>query len=637
MNRAGLTACAVALCAVVASCASLPTSGTIKVGTLQGTDSQGQNGVEVVPVPPGRSWSPVDIVQGFLAASASFARHHAVAREYLTSGYAKSWRPGWSATVVDQPSVNKYQFRGKPPVGGPPPAVVDLTGQHFASLQTAGQDQAGSVVVAPASTIFRFSLIQQGGQWRIQAISMNDKPVPPSLLLLTRPDFERDYLARNIYFFPVGSQADTLVPDPVYIPQTGLVAEVRGLVSALIQPPCRARRDRAADNCPTNPPASSWLFGAAVTAFPRGVRIVQPVQVVGGVTAVVDLGNTAARTTQHQRRRMAAQLAWSLTESPYGPLAGGQIRSVVLHFGHQQLTTSLRPGWVRRSQGSSLYYQVPGGPARQAQVILRAGDSQPFSLTLPSQIGDRSFTAMAVSPAPMGAEVLAGCIGKTLYLIEQARVQNVVTKRLPGLCTSLSWDSSGNLWIAAGSGVLEMPGAGGSPPASSVLVPVQIPPLAQPNVRPVQTLRVAPDGVRVAMIVPSGLTSKILIAAISRNSNFTYIAQTSPMLRVGSDLAHPIALSWLDPDHLLVLDQTGPGRTEIYEVPLNGGASTEITTPAGVTSLSATWPDPAKPPRVVIGLAAAGDSAARIEESRGALVNPEWQALGTGVTPVFPG
>ncbi|MGI9008042.1 MAG: LpqB family beta-propeller domain-containing protein [Streptosporangiaceae bacterium] len=638
MSRSWLAAGAVALCAALASCASLPTSGSIRVSTLQGGGVQGQTGVQVVPAPPGRNWGPVDIVQGFLAASASFGKHHAVAREYLTRALARTWRPGWSATVVDVPTVNRYRFPGKPPVGVAPTAVVNLTGQHFATLQTAGQDQAGSVVVAPASTVFRFSLVQQAGQWRIEAISMNDKPVPPSLLLLARPDFERDYLARNIYFFPAGSPGSTLVPDPVYIPQTGLVAEVRGMVSALIQPPCPARKTTSSTGtCPTNPPSSSWLYGAAGTAFPRGVRTVEPVQVVGGVTAVVDLGNTAAKTSQTQRRRMASQLAWSLTESPYGPQAGGQISSVVLKFGHQSMTVSLKAKWVPRGLSSPLYYQVPGGPAQETQVTLRTGNSQPFNLTLPRRVGGRPFTAMAVSPAPLGAAVLAGCSGQTLYLIPQARARDVVTKRLPASCTSLSWDSGGNLWIAAGSGVLEIPGAGASAPASSALVQVQIPPLAQPNVKPVQVLKIAPDGVRAALIVPSGPGSKILIAAISSNSNFTYIAQTSPMLRVGSDLPHPIALSWLDPDHLLVLDRGASGRTEIYEVPLNGGASTEVSTPSGVTSLSAAWPDPAGLPRVVIGIAATGGAPARIEQSRGSLINPDWQPIGTGVTPVLPG
>ncbi|HEX9067083.1 MAG TPA: LpqB family beta-propeller domain-containing protein [Streptosporangiaceae bacterium] len=638
MTRVGLTVCAAAVCVAVASCASLPTSGTIPIKSLQGAAGQGQTGLQVVPVPPGQGWTAQEIVRGFLSASASFGRHHAVARSYLTKGFAKVWSPGWSATVVDGPSIGQSPIPHNVVTGGPQRAAVALSGQRFATLVTSGQDQAGSVVVAPASTMFRFSLVQQDGQWRIDSIDESvagkpSTPAPKSLLLLTRPDFERDYLARNIYYFAPGSSSPTLVPDPVYIPQTGLVSEVRGLVGALLQPRCR--RGGGAASCPGNPQDSSWLFGAVTTAFPRGVRTVRPVQVVGGVTAVVDLGNTAARTTKAERDRMAAQLAWSLTESPYGPQAGGQISSVELKFGTRTISAALQPALVPRRQSTDLYYQIADG-VQPDQVMLRSGGGQPFSLPLPKQTGSQPFTQMAMSPAHLGAAVLAGCTGRTVYLTAQARVQVMVTKRLPSPCTSLSWDVHGNLWIAATSGTFELSGAAITP-AKADLIPVQIPPLAQPNVKPVRTLRVAPDGVRVAMIVPTGSTSKIMIAAISKNSTFTYIAQTLQMLRVGSDLSHPTALSWLDPDHLLVLNQTAPGRSEIYEVPLNGGASTEIATPAGVDWMSAAWPRADAPPSIVVGIAATRGAPARIEQSAGALSNPDWQPLGSGMTPVFPG
>lgn len=646
MNRAGLAAAAVALCAAVTSCASLPTSGTVPIKSLQGAGIQGQARLQVEPVPPGPSWSAAEIVKGFLAASASFAGDHAVARMYLTRGFAKSWRPGWSATVVDSQSIHQIQFQGKPPFGGPPTAV-QLKGKRFATLQTEGQDQAGSVVVVPASTVFRFSMVQKAGQYRIASITKNDNNKPlTSLLLLTRPDFERDYLARNIYFFPASSPDNTLVPDPVYIPQTGLLSEVRGLVSALIQPRCQSGKGAHADSCPPYPPESSWLFGAAVTAFPRGVKVVRPVQVVGGVTAVVDLGNTAARTTGSQRRRMAAQLAWSLTGSPYGTQAGGQIRSVVLKFGNTQVAASPRPGWVPRGYASAIYYQVPGGGGRRTQVMTLQSHKAQLFATLPAQVGNLSFTAMAVSPAmPATREstpltVLAGCVGKTLYLIPGDRSWPIVTRRVPGRCTSLSWDRKGGLWIAATSGTYLMPGAGASTPPKSALLPVQTPWLSA-NAKSISALSVAPDGVRVAMIIPSAKTSKIMIAAISKNTlrTYTYIAQTSRMLRVGSDLANPIELSWVDPDHLMVLDKMPSGRNQIYEVPLNGGASTEITTPPDVASLAAAVPAPGKPPRVLVGIAARADAPARIETSHGSLLNPDWQPLGggttTGTTPVF--
>src|SRR5262249_59724678 len=111
----------------------------------------------------------------------------------------------------------------------------------------------------------------------------------PTLLLLTSTDFARDYLPRNLYFYPSGSTTDALVPDPVYIPQTGLESEVQGLVNALI-----------------HPAASSWLWSAATTAFPRGTKLIKPPRVIGGVKAGVKLARAALRPASTPRPPVAA-------------------------------------------------------------------------------------------------------------------------------------------------------------------------------------------------------------------------------------------------------------------------------------------------------------------------------------------
>ena len=85
---AGAKACATvaALAAAVAAagCSTVPTSGPVQqVGAGQVGISQ--ENPQPLPVPPGPGWKPTQIVSGFLAASASFAGNHAVAREYLDS------------------------------------------------------------------------------------------------------------------------------------------------------------------------------------------------------------------------------------------------------------------------------------------------------------------------------------------------------------------------------------------------------------------------------------------------------------------------------------------------------------------------------------------------------------------------
>jgi hypothetical protein len=182
-----------------------------------------------------------------------------------------------------------------------------------------------------------------------------------------------------------------------------------------------------------------------------------------------------------------------------------------------------------------------------------------------------------------------------------------------------------------------LPAAGSTALAKTALVPVSALPWLPPNAA-ITTMRVAPDGVRVAMIVGSGPGKRILVAAISRNGSITYIGQTQQMLRVGSDIANPFTLTWLDPDHLLVLSKSSAGRTQMFQVPLNGGDSTEITSPRRVTSVAANWPNwPNGQPRVVIGIAPTPSSPGNMEISKSGMLNPDWQPLAKGTTPVFPG
>jgi hypothetical protein len=617
-NRPWLAAVGVAMLgSAVTSCATLPTSGTVQLRSLQGTSGQAQPGVQIVPVPPGRDWSPVSIVSGFLAASASFDnKHHAVARRYLTAGprgYASKWQPAWAATVIDAPQVSQatvIQPGRHIETAGPPQARVEVTGGHLARLNTPGRYQAGGFVVQPASTRFTFSLVQQKGEWRIDGISVDGKPASRTFLLLTRSDFERDYQPRNLYFL---SDRNELVPDPVFIPQQVRKGGLKGLVEALVTPL----------------PGSSWLYGAARTAFPKGTKVLGGVRIIGGVKAIVDLGGAAAKASPARQRLMAAQLTSSLA----GPISAGggntQIRSVVLELNHRAVPMPRHPGHVPRGLGTSLYYQVPGVAAGPAIVVQRPG-SEPAPVALPRGLGQDSFAAIAVAPG--GRTVLAGCTSQNLYLAPHGA--EPAMKRLPAACTSLSWDEAANLWIATRKELMVVPAAGTGAPGQSSLVPVIFSWLTSAPNATVTSLRVAPDGVRVAVIVRVGSSSKIIVAAISRRDTLTYLGQSGQVLRVGSDISDPTALAWLDPDHLLAFSGPAGGRTRVFEVPLNGGQSTEVAAPRGVTSIAASGQ---APPHIVIGLAPTATAAAKIEMSKTALPNPVWLPVAKGTTPVFPG
>jgi hypothetical protein len=614
------------LALAVAACANLPTSGTIQVKQLHGAGGVGQNGVQFLPRPPARGWTPEDIVNGFMQASASYDPHHRVAREYLTAGkhgLGRRWRPGWAATIIDSPDVNRAAgtpIRGisTEQGGRPQPVDVVVTGKRVTALHTAGRYQAGSVAVLRSSTEYRFELVQVAGQWRINNIFVNNKQAKPTLKLLRRSDFERGYQSRNLYFYPASGDANTLVPDPVYIPAQVGNRGIRGLVQTLLKPAF----------------GGGWLFAAAKTAFPPRTKLLSA-EVVGGITAVVDLGGAAAKATPSQRQRMAAQLYSSLVLEPYPAEDATPIRSVVLKLNGR--TVPLQPqaysGWVPRAPRRLLYYQVPASPVGPAVAVLRARASQTGSVQLPAALGGQTFTAMAVSTAPVGSAVLAGCRGKYLYLMPQSHAGQAITTRLGSPCTSLSWDNQDNLWVVTKTQTDVIRHAGTGPPAHPALTGV-----LGPSLTNVESLQVAPDGVRVALLIRSGANTKIRIAAISKNTGqYTYIAQASQMLRVGTDVVQPVALTWLDPDHLLVLGRTGTARKQLYDVPLNGGQSTPIATPHRVKSLAVSWPRGQSAPSIAVGIAPTRTSPGAIQMSKSGVLNPDWRQVAKGITPVFPG
>ena len=70
--------------------AQVPTSGPIQQGE-QVAGSNVDQFIRVIARPPRPDMTAIEVVQGFLDASASFADDHAVAREYLTRPASEQW------------------------------------------------------------------------------------------------------------------------------------------------------------------------------------------------------------------------------------------------------------------------------------------------------------------------------------------------------------------------------------------------------------------------------------------------------------------------------------------------------------------------------------------------------------------
>ena len=588
--RAGgrVATAAVAVTVVAGGCAAVPTSGAVQQlgGAVQAGAGNSGAQPQLLPVPPGPGWSPEQIVQGFLVASASFAHHHAVAREYLDPNAQRSWQPGWAVTVVSSMTAanilpTRRQIALQPPAIG----TVVVKGLRVATLTDTGQ--SASATPAKPTVSFSFSLRQINEQWRI----MN----PPRYLLLNQDDFLNVYQPRNIYFLAGSGQ--TLVPDPVFVPQQDTNADLaKGLVDALLKAP------------------TGWLQGAATTGFPRNSGLIN--LKINGPEAIVDLGGKAATASRSQQKQMAAQLAWTLASG------SAAIHSVEIQIDGrpQQIAGSLLQlldaysGWMPTpSAGSSLYY-ISGGIAKALTGVGPPGSGQLGSVTNVFPAGGAHpqppLSSIAVSPDGRWiAGISAG--GTAVYTWDRAR--KAALRKWPstsGTCTSLSWDQQGDLWITAGGSVWLLP------PGKGSVVPV-----SQPGAS-VASFHAAPDGVRAVMI--SG--SQLQLVAIDRNGS----PSLGPAVTIGSDVTDPESVSWYDANNVIVLDGSSSGG-QLFEVPLNGGTSSALGASEGnIVSVTATNPlGPA--PNIAVGLAGGQIMVSSI------LGGAFESTKAIGQAPVFPG
>jgi lipoprotein LpqB-like beta-propeller protein/sporulation and spore germination protein len=596
-----LTAAAVAClaCAMAAGCATLPTRGqALPVREPASGNGQGADFPQLIPAPPGKGWSPEQIVSGFLAASGSFAQNHAYARKYLAPQAARTWDPGQAVTVVSGPIKTKLVHTPEHVTGQPPDthrgASVQVYGAQVASISASGQYQQVASGPAP-KTVFKLTKIN--GQWRI----LN----PPNRLLLSNSEFHRVYQPRNLYYF--NSDSTILVPDPVFVPLQATTTDLATqLVKALLQQPL------------------GWLQGATQTSLPPGTRLMGDVKIEGS-GAVVNLGGTIIGASATTIEDVAAQLVWTLTSPSYGPSA---ITSVRLEFnGEPQaipgatggIALRKNPAYARMapvpSSDAGLFFVASDGTV---QTLPASGSASPQAVHGAAGNGSVLMSAIAVAPArddaPDTPQYLAGISGhgRVIQIGELSRNAQLRAWQPGGKVTSLSWDRDSNLWAATSKGVwLLRPG--GRPP-----IAVDLP---FDGSQRVAMLRVAPDGVRVAMVVTGQDHPQVMVGAIAHSGA---AASIGTPVQVGAKVADPAAVSWYDADNLAVLASVGTSAARIDEVPVNGGRPTEIVPERRLISLSVGGG------QIAVGLAGG-------HMSTYAVSTDSWRALPDGQEPTYPG
>ena len=593
--RIGLPAAlAASVVTVLAGCATVPSGGVPQQVATGGSQVQAYE--EPLPPPgPNAYKNPSQVVLGFLHASASYAVDPGAARQFLTPALRAKWHPG-PVTVVSA-THNGPTVQPNPrlePTGTVGKAIVTFTGERLATLSPAGQYQ-----YSPATKSYQFTLLQVGGEWLISELPQADQ----GSLLLTQWDFEHVYQARNLFFFALSPSSvnGKLIPDPVYAPLQSSDSALNtnlaeGLVKGLFED------------------QHGWLRSVTKTSFPHGTTLLGVT--ISDQTAVVNLGGAAVHTSKTQRQQMAQQLQATLDSTAY---SAALARAVVLEINGRRAYTGTLP---------NLIYDV-----RRGQLAYRSGDyvvsKGSRHLAGPAQFGAADITALAVAPpdpdipragqVAIAAEDGSGC---QVYLPPAGSGPGESTapdtSRLlstsGGECTSLSWDSNGNLWAAAGRNiwVLRAP----SYQAQLVSTPSDLAPGRQTVIL---ALRMAPDAVRAALLIRTGARAEthLVLAAVEEKNN--QLSLGTPV-NVGTGLSGPEAMSWYNPYDLVVLDKSG-----IAEVPLTGGVGQQIElAPSGADSISTDGIE------IAVGT---GSNEIQTSSSLGA----PWSPAHAGSLPTYPG
>jgi hypothetical protein len=576
-------------------------------GDLSGVESTPRQDtqVRVFAMPPRENAGPAEIVQGFLEALTSDDPQYETARKYLTANASLRWKPDASTTVLsDGPNTVPDHTRSRE--AGDDYAYT-LTGTKLAVVdaQHAYAPDSGTY-----NTTVHLTLVKKTNQWRIDAL--------PQGVVMGKSDFQRNYVSVNKYYYAAhvpaaeGGRLST-VADPVYV--RSKVDPVTSTVRALLKGPTR------------------WLDPVATSSFPPGTALGKDVTSLSPDDQnklTVPLNDKADRVGAAQCSRMAAQLLFTLQDlTPTGVTQvelQGSSGKKLCELNGDRAETIASHGTGRRPQYE---YFIDG---KQRLVRLPGGSSSKVAEPVPGALGEgeRKLRAAAVSRAEDSAAGVSAD-GRYLYvtsLVSGAPIGNALvtsegTSKDDRLTTP-SWDGGGDLWVADRDPkhpqLLMLQQGRGTP------VEVRTPGLDGR----IDAVRVAADGVRIALIVEKNGKTSLEIGRIERTSGTggQPAASILGLHSVTPQLEEVTAMSWAGDSRLVLVGREAGGVQQIRYVQVDG--STPVGNPpaslTGVKQIAASEDE-----RLPL-VAYSEDGIVRL--SAGA----QWQkVVKEGTAPVYPG
>lgn len=457
----------------MAGCARIPTSGPVGKSTDESVGNA--NAPAFFPDAPQPGASPQSIIEGFYTAGSGFVDDYAVAREYLTQAKSVNWKPDARALV----------YRGAQVV------PTDVANVFNYVLDVAySVDSNGIATFSPEGTKENIpvTLTEVDGEWRISDV--------PDGTAISESTFTSIYGAYPIYFY-----------DPTY---TYAVPDVRWFI--------RNKTVKAMTSALLAGPAP-YLQGAAVSAFPAGMKLArESVPVVSGAAQVDLSAKELTESSTQDRLRMQTQLVLTFRDQP-------DVVSVELRADQDLVRVdddgSVLPPVVNK--------QVPG---RQIAVsgndLVRLEGNQVVPLPEMQSVAEFKPAFPAESPVSQSVAFLNES-RTTLYTMIPGQPARAVTTR-----SALSRPSFGPddwVWTAGpdATGAAEIVAfkptgtAEGADLPSVSLTPDWL------SGRTVKEVRISREGVRALVISEQNGQSRVQVAGIIRAADGTPRELTAPV------------------------------------------------------------------------------------------------------------
>lgn len=573
MRSRGVLAAVLAAVALLAGCASIPTSGPVQVGHGGHGDGQGQEPIQVFAQRPHPGWTPAQIVTGFLAAMASPDADHAVARSYLTPDIRENWPTGQSTAVVVYARDENFRLD----IGRD--NTVTVSAAQVATISNR-REYRPSPQDATMHAVFRMQRVN--GQWRIGSL--------PGNLLLDETDAVSGYVPFDLNFFSRG--ADVLVPDPVVLPASDSDEWAAELLRGLLAGPTPSMAD------------------GVTSAIPKGTSLdAQPVLDPDG-TLNVALGGSASGLAGEARQRMVAEIVATL-------MRVDGVSRVRVQTDATQTAPAYRDSVYAPYDPSRVVRRLRGYFVRDGKlysVDTSSADVEP----LKGPFGTRAvrFKSPAVSLDATRAAAVSPS-GHTLYVGPLDAAGKVEVLYHGTELSSPSWDRNGDLWVVdngtGGPRVLVFRRGKGVPVTASA------PDLAGADV---SAVRLAWDGTRIAFVTSGGRAGQLLTGVVSRQRQ-----------AIGVHVVRPVAPSvtdandvwWYDQRSLAVVGREQSDLMATYVATVDGLSITKASSVSDVSSVAAA---PGQPLLI-------SDSAGRLSVASPTEFSST--SAGRGTDPTYPG